>query len=69
MQINLGSSDRIIRIIIGIALLAFFLRDDAWRWLGLASLVLFFTAQKSFCPIYRVLGIRTCRIAAPRGKK
>lgn len=59
---NVGTIDRIIRAIIGIAALAaFFLLPEAgWRWWLLLGIVPLATAVMSSCPIYTILGLSTC---------
>ena len=66
MDINVGSADRLIRIIAGLVLIAvpFVL---GWSMLGmivsaLIGAVLVVTALVRFCPAYRLLGIRTCKV-------
>lgn len=60
MQKNVGTADRAIRVIIGLALLSLlFLRQDNSRWLGLIGLVPLLTASLSWCPLYTLLGIKT----------
>ncbi len=62
MTANVGSVDRAIRIIAGLALIAFGLLDQSpWRYVGVAGVVLILTGLVSFCPAYTLLGIRTCR--------
>jgi hypothetical protein len=58
---NESTIDRIIRLIIGIALLSlvFVGPKTAWGWLGIVPLA---TAAIGFCPLYRVLGINTCQL-------
>ena len=59
---NVGRTDRIVRVVAGLFLLvlALFALDGTWALLaGLASVVLIATAFVSFCPLYRLLGIRT----------
>lgn len=64
MKINVGSIDRWVRIVLGLALLsAVFLLDDSSRWLGLIGLVPLMTAAVRVCPLYSMLGISTCRPA------
>lgn len=62
MHINEGSLDRLIRITIGVILLAmlFVGPRTAWGWLGAIPLA---TGLLGFCPLYSVLGINTCRKA------
>jgi uncharacterized membrane protein len=64
---NVGSLDRIIRAVLGIALIIAPLLLSAslfaapWAfWLSIAvGVVLLGTAALSFCPIYAALGLRT----------
>ena len=64
MQKNVGTADRVIRVILGLALLSLLvLRQDGLRWLGLIGLVLLFTSAMSWCPLYVLLGIKTCPMA------
>ena len=62
MKSNIGKLDRVIRIIVGLALLAFALRlvfpDSGWNWVGWVPLL---TALVRVCPAYNILGIRTGR--------
>ena len=61
MNTNVGTADRVIRVILGLALLsAIFLLDGKERWFGLIGLVPLLTAAVRVCPLYTVLGIRTC---------
>lgn len=62
MQANVGGADRIIRIILGLALLSllFILEGDA-RYLGLIGIVPLATALLNWCPAYTLFGINTCR--------
>ncbi|HSF63403.1 MAG TPA: DUF2892 domain-containing protein [Paracoccaceae bacterium] len=59
---NVGGIDRILRIVLGLALLAgFFLNADAsYRWLYLIGIVPLATGLMQTCPLYSVLGISTC---------
>lgn len=60
MNANVGTADRIIRVILGLVLLsAIFVLDGTERWLGLIGIVPLLTAAVSFCPLYSALGIRT----------
>ncbi len=59
---NIGSADRILRIVVGIALIAFALygpADIAWKWVGWIGVVPIVTALINWCPLYSILGIRT----------
>ncbi len=57
---NIGNSDRLARIIIGILLIAmvFVGPKTAWGWIGLIPLL---TGLIRWCPAYRVLGMSTCK--------
>ncbi len=63
MSQNVGSIDRVIRIVIGIALLSLVFVGPHTLW-GLVGVVPLLTAFVGFCPLYRLLGIRTHRAAA-----
>jgi Protein of unknown function (DUF2892) len=61
MEKNVGSIDRIARIVLGIVLIAlvFVGPQTPWGWIGLVPLL---TALVGWCPAYRLLGIRTCSV-------
>ena len=60
MNINVGNTDRILRIVAGIVLIAlFFILDGPWRYIGLLGLVALGTAFMRSCPLYSVLRIST----------
>ena len=55
---NVGNTDRIIRVVIGLALLSLiFVGPHTW-W-GLIGVVPLATAGIGFCPLYRLLGVST----------
>lgn len=56
---NIGTIDRVIRVIAGLGLisLVFVGPQTLWGWLGLLPLA---TAAISFCPLYALLGMNTC---------
>ena len=54
---NMGTWDRIIRALLGLAILAFLPRTT-WALLGLLPLA---TAIAGFCPLYRLFGWSTIR--------
>jgi hypothetical protein len=61
MKTNVGSSDRIIRIILGAALFSLlFLLDGNARYFGLIGVIPIATAIMRSCPLYSVLGISSC---------
>jgi len=59
---NVGSVDRILRIIVGLIVLSlFFIYPEAsWRYLALIGIVPLLTGLFSTCPLYSILGISTC---------
>jgi hypothetical protein len=66
MKPNVGGIDKVVRIAIGIALLAAVaFVDGPLRWWGLVGLVPLLTGLFNFCPLYTLLGLNTC---APDGK-
>ena len=62
MKTNMGSYDRIIRLILGAAIIAAGIYFQSY-W-GLIGLVLALTALVSNCPAYTVFGISTKRFGA-----
>lgn len=56
---NEGTLDRVIRTILGIALLAlaFVGPKTAWGYIGLIPLL---TGLIGFCPLYKLVGLNTC---------
>lgn len=58
MTKNMGNVDRILRIIVGLALIAivFVGPQTPWGWIGIVPLV---TALIGWCPLYTILGIKT----------
>lgn len=59
---NVGGIDKILRIVIGLALIAgFFLNTEAaYRWLYLIGIVPLVTGLMGTCPLYSILGLNTC---------
>ena len=58
MQKNMGTVDRAIRAVVGVVLLAMCFTWPHTIW-GLVGIVPFSTAVLGYCPLYRLLGIRT----------
>lgn len=64
MANNEGIIDRGLRVIVGLALIASPIgvygipNAHAWGWIGLIPLM---TGLVGICPLYSLLGIRTCR--------
>jgi hypothetical protein len=59
MKSNVGKSDRNIRIVLGIviAVAGFYFKS----WWGIIAIVPLLTAFTGFCPLYKLLGINTCK--------
>lgn len=64
MNANVGTLDRVLRIIIGVVLAVLFFNGTVAGTLGVvllvAGIVLILTALVKFCPIYRIFGASTC---------
>ncbi|MFN5705139.1 MAG: DUF2892 domain-containing protein, partial [bacterium] len=63
MKSNMGSTDRIIRLIIAVLVLILFMTDVisgtlGWVLIALAA-VFTLTSMINFCPLYTILGINT----------
>lgn len=58
MKTNMGNVDRVIRIVVGVVLVAlvFMGPQTPWGWIGLTPLA---TALIGWCPAYTLLGIKT----------
>jgi len=57
---NVGSIDRILRILVGAALIiAYFVMENASPFL-LIGIIPLATGLMSSCPLYSILGLRTC---------
>ena len=61
MKVNVGGIDRLLRIVVGLALMAWALLANGplWAWIGILPLA---TGLLNFCPAYTLLGINTCKI-------
>jgi len=63
MTTNEGNIDRVVRMIIGLALIAVALGlfgpayTTAWGWIGIVPLV---TGVVGWCPAYSLFGLKTC---------
>jgi hypothetical protein len=61
MKSNIGTFDRILRITVGLFLIIATTANliGVWGWIGIIPLA---TGLLSFCPMYSVLGIRSCGV-------
>jgi len=59
MKANCGGVDRILRIVVGVALIGATLAGaiGAWGWIGIVPLA---TGLVSVCPLYSIIGVNTC---------
>ncbi len=61
---NVGMADRVARIVLGLALLAFALGyifpATGFNWLGWIGVVPILTALIGWCPAYTLFGVTTC---------
>jgi len=65
MKANMGSLDKAIRIVLAIVFAMLFITKTVESNVGMVLLVLggifLFTSILSFCPLYTILGINTCK--------
>jgi hypothetical protein len=63
MSVNVGTIDRALRVVIGLALIAFAIPvgfpDTGWNWIGWIGVLPLATAIVGKCPAYSVLGFST----------
>mgnify|MGYP001467974259 CR=1 FL=1 len=61
MKANVGTVDRVIRIIVGLIILSLlFILDGGIKYIGLIGIVPILTAFIKFCPLYTIFNINTC---------
>lgn len=65
MKINMGNADRIIRVLIAVAVGVLYWQNVisgtlAYVLMGLAAIFVL-TSLVSFCPLYTIFGIKTCK--------
>lgn len=68
---NVGTIDRVLRVILGFALIAFALgfigKGSPYAWLGWIGIVPILTAAYRTCPLYTLLGMSTCPMDTKKG--
>jgi len=67
---NVGSVDRALRVVAGLALILFAVTGvpaTGWNWLGWIGVVPLTTALVGFCPAYTLLGLNTCPVSQRKG--
>ena len=66
MKKNMGSADKMIRIILAVVFSVLYFTGTVTGTLGIVLLVLggvfLLTSFVSFCPLYTILGINTCKV-------
>lgn len=64
MTKNVGSVDKILRIIIGLVLIAYAIplgfSNTGWNWVGWIGVIPLATAFMGNCPLYSIVGVSTC---------
>jgi Protein of unknown function (DUF2892) len=58
MKINVGNTDKVIRLFLAVVIgaLGFYFKS----WWGLVAIVPLVTGLTSVCPLYTILGLNTC---------
>jgi hypothetical protein len=64
MKVNIGTVDRVVRVIVGLAIIGVGIYFRSW-W-GLIGLAPLLTAAVRFCPAYVPFGMNTCKTGAPQ---
>jgi hypothetical protein len=61
MKCNAGGIDRVLRVIVGLALIALAATGTigVWGYIGVVPLL---TGAVGFCPAYTLLGLNTCGV-------
>lgn len=58
-KLNVGGIDRVLRVVLGLALIAlvFVGPQTPWGWIGVVPLL---TGLMRTCPLYTLIGLNTC---------
>ena len=59
MKLNVGGIDRILRIVLGLVLIALAATGTVGVW-GYIGVVPLLTGAVGFCPVYPLIGLNTC---------
>ena len=67
MKVNVGGIDRVLRIVVGIVLIALTLMNviGVWGWIGVLPLA---TGLFRVCPAYSLFGMNTCPLKQASAK-
>ena len=60
MKINVGSADKVLRVVAGVVIIACGIAFKSW-W-GVIGVIPLATAFVGFCPLYSLLGVSTCKV-------
>jgi DUF2892 family protein len=64
MNQNVGTIDRLARVIFGLVLIAYAIPlgfpSTGWNWVGWIGIVPLVTAAVGYCPAYSVFGFSSC---------
>jgi hypothetical protein len=63
---NESSLDRVLRVSLGLVLISLVFVGPKTPW-GLLGIVPLLTGMLGSCPVYTVLGVRTCSVPSPKG--
>ena len=58
MKVNVGSIDKVIRVVAGVAAIGFGVYYK--NWFGAIGIIPLATATMGWCPLYSILGVKTC---------
>jgi hypothetical protein len=65
MSKNVGMIDRVIRVVLGLVLIAYAVpigfSVTGWNWVGWIGIVPLLTALLGICPLYSMIGLSTCK--------
>jgi hypothetical protein len=68
MTSNVGTIDRIVRVVVGLALIAYAIplgfSETGWNWIGWIGVVPLMTGLLGTCPLYSMVGLSTCSARA-----
>ncbi|MDQ7039272.1 MAG: DUF2892 domain-containing protein [Aquificota bacterium] len=64
MERNMALWDRVIRVILGIIFIVLAVQNGgAWWILGILGIIFIITSVVGFCPVYKIVGLKTLREA------
>lgn len=66
MKKNMGSADRAVRVLLAVVMAVLYFTNTVGGTLGLVLLILavvfLLTSLISFCPLYTLIGVNTCKV-------